>query len=847
MVSYADTLLVRASLRYLLRYPWQLGMAIAGVAIGVAVLVAVDGATSAAERSFQDSMEAASGRATHRITGGAHGLDEALFRKLRLRLALRHSAPVLEGFVEVRGETLRLLGVDPFAEAPIRDYAAFGGAIPIDRLITEPGAVLLARGTSRRLRVAPGDQFNVRISSRMRSVHLLAYLPAADQPRAAIDGLMIADIATAQTLLDRFGRLSGIDLRLPAGLQGERLRARIGALLPADARIERAAARSEAMTQMTHAFATNLTAMSLLALLIGMFLIYSTMSLSALRRRGLIANLRMLGASRTQIFRLMLVEALGLSLLAVAIGLPGGAVLAQGLLALVTRTINDLYFTLSVNTWAVDAGTLTRGAALGIGASLLAAMGPAVEAARATPLEARTRSHLERGARRLVVWLAPAGVAIMLAGAVMLTAGQSLWLGFVALLLICAGYALITPAAVAIMMKLVQTPLTYWFGLPGRLAARGAQASLSRTAVACAALVVSVAATAGVTIMIDSFRGSVAAWLSATLRADLYITTSSTDVEGVERVLSPALVRRIRNVNGVADIEAHRWVTVQAGAHEARLDVIENSPSARLGFMFKAGDPDAARRAFKRGTAVLVSEPYAYKHQRVPGDFIVLRTDHGERRFRIAGMFYDYGSDQGVVAMSRALYARWWRDRSVSSLGVWLSEGVAAREVRARLRAAVQGSQPVLVRATGVLRAQTMAIFDRTFAITQVLRVLTMVVAVAGVLSAFMALLLERGKEFAVLRATGFTQGQIVALITGEAGLLGLCTGLLAMPLGVVMSLVLIEVINRRSFGWSMPVSIAPEMLLQALLLALTAALAASIYPGFKAATSRPAAALRAE
>ncbi|MBA2409558.1 MAG: ABC transporter permease [Gammaproteobacteria bacterium] len=840
-------MLARASLRYLLRYPWQLGLTVAGVAIGVAVVVAVDGATSAAERSFQDSMDAVSGRATHRVVGGAQGLNEVLYRKLRVGLVMRHSAPVLEGFVKVRGETLRLLGVDPIAEAPIRDYAAFGGDIPVDRLITEPGAVLLARATGTRLDLALGDRFNVTVSGRMRSVHLLAHLASAGQPRAAIDGLMIADIATAQTLLNRFGRLSGIDLKLPAGLQGERLRTRIAALLPADARIEPAAARSQAMAQMTHAFATNLTAMGLLALLIGMFLIYSTMSLSVLRRRSLIANLRMLGANRIQIFRLVLMEALGLSLLALAIGLPGGAVLAQGLLALVTRTINDLYFTLSVNIWAVDAATLTKGAALGIGASLLAALGPAVEAARATPLEARTRSHLERGARRLVAWLAPAGVAVMLAGALLLTAGQSLWLGFVALLLISAGYALITPAAVAIMMKLAQAPLASWFGLPGRLAARGAQASLSRTAVAIAALVVSVAATAGVTIMIDSFRGSVAAWLGSTLRADIYVTTPASDVEGAESILSPTLVRRIENVQGVADAEAHRWVTVQARTHEVRLHVIETSPSARLGFLIKAGDPQAARRAFRRGTAVLASEPYAYKHQRIPGDSIVLRTDHGERRFRIAGTFYDYGSDQGVVAMPRALYTRWWRDRNISSLGVRLSQRVPARQVQAQLRAAVHGSQPVLIRDTGELRAQTMAIFDRTFAITQVLRLLTVVVAVVGVLSAFMALLLERGKEFAVLRATGFTQGQIVALITGEAGLLGLCTGLLAMPLGVVMSVVLIEVINRRSFGWSMPVSIAPEALFHALALALAAALAASIYPGFKAATLRPAAGLRAE
>ncbi len=845
MISYTDGLLARASLRYLLRYPWQLGLAVAGVALGVAVVVAVDGATSAARQSFELSMQAVSGRATHRITGTAHGLDEALYRQLRLEPGFRHSAPVLEGFVKVRGETLRLLGVDPVAEAPIRDYAALGSEIPVDRLIAEPGSVLLARDTSKRLGLAPGRQFTLVADGRRRTVRLLAHLDPGPQPRAAIDGLMVADIGTAQALLNRFGRLSGIDLKLPGGVKGERLRARIDALLPSDARLVRAEARSAAMVRMTRAFVINLTAMSLLALLIGMFLIYSTMSLSVLRRRDLIANLRMLGASRAQIFRVVLAEAFALSLLAVLVGLSGGAVLGQALLALVTRTINDLYFTLNVNGWAVDPATMATGAALGIGTSLLAAIGPAAEAARATPLEARTRSSLERGARRLVNWLTPAGMVVMLAGGLLLTSGRSLWLGFTALFLLSVGYALVMPAAVAVFTKLARAPLTRYFGLTGRLVARGVEASLSRTAGAVAALVVAVAATAGVTIMIDSFRDSVAHWLDSTLRADVYVSLPASEGDGARSVLAPALIKRLARVDGIAAIETHRWVTVQAGAHEARLHVMEPSGSER--FRFKAGDPQAARRALSRGAAILVSEPYAYHHQLNVGNSIELRTDYGDRRFKLAGVFYDYGSEQGVVAISRALYERWWRDRGVSSLGVYLRADVSVRQVVWRLRAAAKAAQPVLVRANRELRAQTMAIFDRTFTITRVLRLLALVVAAVGVLSALMALLLERGKAFAVLRATGFTPGQVAALITGEAGLLGLCTGLLAMPLGVVMALVLIEVINRRAFGWSMPVSIAPEALLLALLLAVVAALTASIYPGFKAATLRPAEALRTE
>jgi putative ABC transport system permease protein len=845
LIPRADRLLARASRRYLTRHPWQLVLTIVGIAIGVAVVVAVDIATMASMRAFELSMEAVSGRATHRIVGGPGGLDEKFYRRLRVAHGLRASAPIIEGYVEVRGETLRLLGLDPFADALFRDFATGAAGAAVDRLITESGSVLLAASTSARLKLRPGEQFTLKTSGRTQPARLLDYLEAGRQPTAAVDGLMIADIATAQTLLDHIGRLSWIDLKRPAGAKAAKWRAQVMAWLPPGAILERAQARGAARAQMTDAFITNLTAMSLLALLVGMFLIYGATTLSVLRRRQLIANLRILGVTRAQVFGLVLAETLALSLIAVLIGLPAGIVLGQGLIELVTRTINDLYFTLTVNQVLIAPLSLIKGVVLGVGASGLAALVPAWEAAHAPPREGQMRSSLEGRVRRLAPRLAAVGLILMLFGWALLMPGRSLALGFGALCCLALGYACLTPYAVLHLARLMGGPFARVFGMLGQLVARGAPASLSRTGVAAAALIVAVAAAVGVTIMIDSFRGAVTAWLESSLQADLYLSTP--DIGDATPVLAPGLVRRIARIDGVQAVSTGRWVSVRSDQGRTQLRVLGPAPASRRTYSFKAGDPGTAWRAFLRRRAVLVSEPYAYRHQLAVGDDLKLRTERGTRRVAVAGIFYDYGSEQGAVLMRRGLYERFWNDRGVASLGVYLEPNMSTRQALARVRAATRGDQRVLIRSNRDLRAQSLAIFDRTFAITHVLRGLAMLVAVVGILSALMALLLERAREFAILRATGFTPAQVGLVAIGETGLLGLLAGVLAIPLGIILSLVLIEVINRRAFGWSMPVSITPEALLQAPALALGAAVLAGLYPAWQAMRARPAEALRSE
>jgi putative ABC transport system permease protein len=248
----------------------------------------------------------------------------------------------------------------------------------------------------------------------------------------------------------------------------------------------------------------------------------------------------------------------------------------------------------------------------------------------------------------------------------------------------------------------------------------------------------------------------------------------------------------------------------------------------------------------------MVSEPFSRRRGIRRGGLVRLPTAGGPRDFRVAGVYYDYTSDLGLVLISRRTYRRFWRDPLLSGFSIDLAPRAggsaapdAARTVRL-LRQAFAG-QPLVIRGNRELKRLSLEIFDRTFLITGVLRLLAGLVAAIGVLSALTALQLERAREIGVLRATGLTPGQVWQLVTAQTGLIGLAAGLLSLPVGLVLSAIMVYIINRRSFGWTIHLHVAPAVLLEALLLALTAALAAGIYPAWRMARTSPALALREE
>jgi putative ABC transport system permease protein len=828
-----------------------MGLSVLGVAIGVAVVVSIDLANTSAQRAFELSAETVTGKATHQVVGAGGALSDSTYRRLRVETGVRPSAPVVEDYAALaRGDrTFQVIGIDPFADAPFRPYlgTGAGGDLDLAAFMTQDAA-LMSAPTATALGVAPGDTLRVQVEGTEHAVRLAGVIdPEDERTRRAMANLLVVDVSTAQRLFDARGQLSRIDLILPSDDDAQSAAlSRVRAALPEGARVQRSETRTQTVEQMTRAFELNLTALSLLALVVGAFLIYNTMTFSIVQRRGLIGRLRALGVTTGQVFRLVLAEAALLGVVGTGIGVLLGIVLASGLVQLLAQTINDLYFVVEVSELSITPWILLKGSLLGLGTTLAAAVPPAREATNTPVSTVLRRSTQEAGVQALAPRLAAAGVGVGLLGVLLLVVTeQSIVVSYVALLCLLGAAALLTPLAVMGLARAARPLLDRLFGVIGRMAARGVVTSLSRTGVAIAALMVAVAATIGVGLMIDSFRGTVEDWLTQSLQADVYVQPPSLVFRRSTATLDSAVVERLRGLEGVAGAYSVRRTDVQSGVGRTELVAIEPGPETEDVYRFKAGDPDTIWPRFRTGPSVFISEPYSYRHDLAVGDTVRLETDQGRRAFPIEGIYYDYGSDLGVVMMSRSTYARFYDDRGPSGLAFYAADGTSVDALIADMRASVQGLQDVVIRSNRALRETSLRVFDRAFTITTVLRILAIVVAFIGVLSALMALELERRREMGVLRATGMTPPQLGGYVTLQTGLMGAIAGVLSLPLGYALAYVLVFVINKRSFGWTLQLTVSPEVLLQALVLAIGAALLAGLYPAWQMARSSPARALQ--
>ena len=828
-------------------------LSILGVALGVAVVVAIDLANTSATEAFRLSSEAVTGRATHTIMGSRDLLDEHVYRDLRVDTGLRDIAPVVEGYVSVPldpGRTLQVMGIDPLAETPFRSFTGgVGSGLDLGSFISTKQTGLLSATTALEIGIKVGDNLIVRFEGQERTVSIISLLESENEQVArALDNLMVVDISTAQELFGMQGQLSRIELILPEGEDGLKRIDSIQEMLPAGSVIERSSTKSDTMAQMTRAFSLNLVALSLLALVVGMFLIYNTMTFSVVQRRPTIGRLRAIGVTQREIFSLVMGEALLIGILGTGIGLAAGIALGQGLIHLVTQSINDLYYVLRVRNLDLSYWSLAKGIGLGLGATLIAAIAPAREATSAPISTVLQRSTEESRIRHQIPRLALLSLGMaMVAIILLLLPGNSIVVSYSALLLLILAFATITPGVVSLMARAARPIMGMMGGVVGRMAAQGTVTSLSRTSVAIASLMIAISATIGVGVMVNSFRSTVEVWLEYTLRADIYVSPPGLVFRRNDATLLPEIEAILRSQEGVMGSYSVRTASVTANGERSDLVVVEPGPQRKEGTRLKEGDPDQVWDRFGADNTVLVSEPYSFRNDAHVGDSITMTTDEGEHTFSIGAVYYDYGSDLGAIMMSRETYEGYFDDRGISGLSLYASPGQDVDALIQSIRGKLAGKQEVIMRSNRSLREASLDVFDRTFTVTIVLRLLAVLVAFIGVLSALMALQLERARELAVMRANGLTPRQVWKYVTMQTGLMGLMAGILSIPLGLTLAYVLILVINKRSFGWTLQVEITPAILAQAVILAIVAALLAGLYPAWKMSRANPANTLRDE
>lgn len=835
------SLLARAGLRHLARHPAQLVLAVLGVGLGVAVVVGIDLAAGAAREAFRAAGERVAGRATHVVLGAGRDLDERWYAQLAR--APRGAdwprlAPVLErparAFID-GAPPLLLLGVDPLAEGPFRSAPAQAPGVPLGALalLFEPGTALVAPDTAERLGIVDGERVEFAVESRIGALRLLV-----DRVGAVPQGLLVADLSTAQELSGAPGRLSRIDVRVDGSTsQREASLATLREHLPAGAFLEDSSAARDGLRALSRSFETNLRALGLLALFVGVFLVYNTATFSVVQRTRLFAALRTLGVRRIEIARLVCAEALALGLAGAALGLVLGRLVGAGLAQLVARTVNDMYYQVDVAGLESDPAVLLRGLALGVLGTLVAAAVPALEAARVAPRVALSRSQGESRSRTRAPQAALWGVSLLALSLALLQVGPGgLVPSFTALFGLLAGAALCAPLVTLGLARVAAVPLGFLAGGIGRIAARGVGRNLSRNGVAVGALAVAVSASLGMGLWIASFRATVERWLGVTLAADVYVSAPS-DVASRNHANLPAgLVERMRERPEVAALTTYRGFQARDTSgglvFAAALELTERS---RAAYEFLAPPPPDLWSRFERGE-ILISEPLARRRGLGPGDALELSTDAGPRRFPVAAVYRDFSNDQGFALMSRATYERGWTDRGVSSASLFLDPGNDPERVVEGLLDERAPHEFFFARSNAHLRSVSMSIFDRTFRVTGVLQLFAGLVAFVATLSALLALQLEREREIGVLRALGLTPRGVAALVLLGTALLGGAAGLCALPLGAALCWLLAGHVNVQAFGWTIGTHYSTEPFVVAFALALGAALLAALWPAWRLA-----------
>jgi putative ABC transport system permease protein len=839
--NFLSLSLLKVGLRYMRGHLWQSILMVIGITLGVGVVIGVDMANESAGRAFDLSTTALTGRATHFISGGSTGLDEDVYIELRRSGFNYPSAPVVNAYVtspQLDNQALQILGMDPFAEAPFRNYLNtnqenFSG--DLSKLLTEPGSVLLSQDQANQFQLGEGSMIEIHYAGSSKTAGVVGILQTDDSlSRRALNGMLLMDISTAQELTNKIGYLDRIDLILPE--DDRAILQNLENQIPSGLTIQTAASKDGVVEQMTQAFRINLTALSLLAMVVALFLIYNTMTFSVLQRRSLFGILRSLGVTRREVFLLVVVEALIIGSIGAILGTILGIVMGRGTVSLVTQTINDLFFVTTVRDIPLPLISLVKGNVLGIIATTITAAIPAWEAARVPPRVALTRSGLESRAKMVVPWVGLGGVFTILVGSLILyLPTKDLFTSFAGTFAIVIGLAMLTPLITIWTMSFLRLVTHQLGGVLGRMAPREVVNSISRTSIAVAALMIAVAVTIGVSLMVNSFRSTVVTWLDQILQGDIYISVPGATLSQPTYPLNADVVPILKSWEGVSRVDLLQNAVVDSPDGPIPISA-NNNPNDGLEQLYLATEvsPEMISETMQSGW-ILVSEPLANRlNLPLNGSEIELMTDQGLRSFPVVGIFYDYASTQGNVIMDLAVYRQYWNDDRIAAAALTLEPGTDLDTTVMDLRSSLNSIQNLLIRPNSALRLETMQIFDRTFAITGALQLMTTVVAFIGVLSAMMSLQLDKKRQIGILRSIGLTARQLWTLVLLETGLMGAVAGLFAMPTGYILALILIYVINRRSFGWTLQMNIEFEPFLMAMVVAVSASLLAGIYPAYR-------------
>ena len=805
----------------------RLAVTVFAIALGVALAVAVYLVNASALGEFTQATKRLVGAADVIVRGPRAGFAEHLFVELAHDPRVRIASPVLDLQVALPGhrEPLEVLGLDVLRAGALQT-ALIADIGPHLFALFQPDGIYLSSAAARELRLKRDDALPVTVGDASRRLTVLGVL----SPDAYSQPLGIMDIASAQWLFDRLGRINRIDLRLRDRVDAHAFRKALAHRLPAGVVAVAPRVERDRTVTVTRAYRVNLNMLALVALWTGAFLVFSTQTLSVLRRRTSLALLRALGVTRGQLERALLGEGAALGVLGALLGVIIGALLAALLLQVSAGDLGNgqlhaVGATLGERPWSIGGFF-----AVGVLVSTVGAWLPARAAARLAPARALKSGGGGPNTAAAAGFGWGLGLLALGAGLAWLppVAGLPLF-GYAAVAALLCGAVLLVPALTVKLLR--AAPHT------GRVVLDTAVAQLKDnvavSTLSLASIIVSFSLMVAMAVMVYSFRTSFDHWLVKLLPADLQMRVPAGNDTAS---WSEALQARVAAIRGIARIEFRHTQPIMLDAVHVPVtliarDVPAGRASSVLPLVAKASRPlPPARPAW---ISEAVQDLYGYRL----GGAIDLPLAGRVHRFIVAGVWRDYARSGGAIVIDRSAYIAATGDRTATEGVIWLKTGSAVARVQGAVRALFARPDALEIQTSTVVREHSLQIFDRAFAITYALEAVAVLIGLAGVSFAASSTALARRAEFGMLRHIGMLRRQVVGLLADEGVLLSVLGVLYGLALGGLLSLVLVYVVNRQSFNWSIDLAV-PYWQLAALGLILIAASAVMAVWSGRAAVS---------
>jgi putative ABC transport system permease protein len=838
--------LTRFTLRHWRTAPKQNAMLVLILALGVAVFVSIRLANRAAVASFTRFTDTLTGQSDWVVQAPAGTLPESVMPEIRTALggAPVHIIPVVEATASLPaagGETERfgrtsytLLGVDLLGVANLareQDRGFFGqrsggrgdaaGGAAGEETDAEFWEVF---GGAPRVWVSSAfaetipERVELVLDERVVTIPVAGAIPrAVDAPEVPAT-LMILNLPQLQALTGKTGRVDRVEFLIEAGPRAAERRAELKAILDRLGRggerwtVTAPGADRAAAETMTRAFRLNLTVLSLIALLVGMYLIFQALDGAVVRRRPEIAILRSLGVDEAVIRRVWVYESALLGLAGGGLGLLLGWAGAQVSVRAVGQTVNALYFGTTVKTASLDAREVVIGLGLGLVSALVAGWWPAREAARTPPAQVLHRAAAPvagpRWARSfgLGAGLVIAGVVCAQLPPLRFADGARFPLaGYAAALCWLVGGGVLCAFLLPPLARLARG---WGSAKPAvRVALSHLRKPSGRHRLASAALLCAIAMTAGMAILVASFEDTMLGWVKRTLQADLYVSSSGAQSAAANNRITAQAAERLAAHPAVAKASMLASHPIMFDGGQTLLNGVDLSVAEvrpELSWV-QPPESEAVFTAGANGALALVSESFSERFRKMRGDAIRVPTPSGPRELVIAGVFADYGNERGSILVERASVRAWFDDDAVTSVALFTRPGVNADMLRGELLKIYPG---LSVYTNASLRAEVLRIFRQTFSITYALEVIGVIVAMAGLALTLASMLLDRRDELTTLRALGFARREIAWVGAVEGLAVSVCAVLGGLVLSVGLGWLLIHVINKQSFGWTLGFSL---------------------------------------